>query len=543
MKNLLKKLMLAVLIMSLCVPLLTGCGGEKISGDPNVLNIRVFKAGWGDNHIRMLKARFEEQYKAQNYKINIVQSDSSVLGSVVTTELALGNKNGIDLYFPENISPAMVAIASSSEGKMLAEDLTGLFGEYPIRADGTVETKTIREKMRVGQEAYSIFNDFRNGPYDKKAFTFPYKIAPMSLIVNEPLLKTYGLEIPLTSDELIHCFNVIKGDIGATGVYPTSWGGQSLPYMRGLTDAWTAQYDGVDYYAEWVSLNVDPKADGWKLYEDYSGWSHSLTALETIVDLDNTPLGSVNNTATEAQHLFLTGKSVFYVCGAWLQTEMEKNYNEQAKNMRMLAPPVISELGVKLGLGVTKTQSDPYLSAVIKKINEGKDNAAIISEVSGITVTNDQINAIREAKSIFYDRNIFDGAVINAASGKKDIAKLFLKLLASDDGIKIMYDYANCMSSYVPVGTINYADKGAFVASVKGIAEDPATTMIHRLPTGSSLRGDMGLGWFYNAGGVTYADFTEYPMAVQKVKGADIWSNSQKYVRDNWTVKLGEAGF
>jgi maltose-binding protein MalE len=53
---------------------------------------------------------------------------------------------------------------------------------------------------------------------------------------------------------------------------------------------------------------------------------------------------------TTAQHLFMKGEAVFMSNGAWLQMEMSANYKEEAGNMTMIATPVISALGVKLGL-------------------------------------------------------------------------------------------------------------------------------------------------------------------------------------------------
>lgn len=513
-----------------------GCG-EGVSDEPNTINIRVYKAGYGDTHIRMLIAKFEELYSEENYKVNIVQSDPSVIGSTVTNELALGSKNGIDMYFPGNLSPTAIVYTSLAEGRAIAEPLNDLFDEYPIRADGTVETMTIREKMRPGMEGHATFHDYRGkSVYDNVSFSFPTYTAAMSLIVNENLLKTYNLDIPVTSKELINAFNVIKAKTNQTGVYATSWGGNNAaPYWRGLSDVWAAQYDGADYYRDWVSLNVDNLDDAWRLYEDYQGWAYSLTAMETMVNLDYAPLGTTTKTHTDAQHTFLTGKSVFYVCGAWLQTEMEKNYSEQAKQMKMVNAPVISELGVKIGLGATVAESDPYLAEIVRLIDEGADNETIKESVDGITLTDEQIDAVRTARSIVYNRIIFDGAVISASSTKKDICKLFLKLLASDDGIKIFYDYANCISAFLPQDSVEYADKGLFVRSVKEIMDNPNKILIHRLPNGTSLRSDLGLGWFYNAAGVNYSDYTEVPMALDRnLKGADIWRNSQKYVRDNW---------
>lgn len=523
-----------------------GCG-EKISKDPNTVNIRVYKAGYGDNHLRMLIAKFEELYAEENYKINIVQSDSSVVGSTVTNELALGTKNGIDMYFPGNLSPGSIAQSSLAEGWELAENLNDLFDENPVGADGVAETGTIRSKMRKGQEGHATYHDYKHGKYDGSAYMFPMYTGVMSLIVNEELLAEYDLDVPRTSRELIECFDVISMTQEATGVYPVAWaGGNAAPYWRGLSDAWAAQYDGADVYQDWVSLNVEDTDDALKLYTDHEGWKYSLTAMETMVNLDYASLGTITQQHTNAQHSFLTGKAAFYVCGAWLQTEMEKNYGEQAKKMRMVTAPIISELGVKIGLGGTVAQSDPILSAIVKGIDEGKDNAAIRAELASLKsdLTDTQIEEVREAKKIVYNRIIFDGAVISATSKKKDICKKFLQLIASDDGIQIMYDQAACISAYYPAGDVVYGDKGAFVESVRKIIEDPDTVLIHRLPNGSSLRADMQLGWFYNEAGVSYSDFTETPMAQDKnLKGADIWKNSQTYADENWTELLRKAGF
>lgn len=72
--------------------------------------------------------------------------------------------------------------------------------------------------------------------------------------------------------------------------------------------------------------------------------------LSQVTNLDCAPNKTISMDHTTAQHHFLSDKAVFMVNGAWLQNEMSANYLEQVKKIKMMKTPIVSALGVKLGL-------------------------------------------------------------------------------------------------------------------------------------------------------------------------------------------------
>ena len=100
---------------------------------------------------------------------------------------------------------------SNTEGFIIAEDLTDVMNSYPIGADGEEESVKIIDKLGKGMAddyvlttGEGIYKDFKD-----KWYVMPTQQSVTGLIVNKPLLESYELEIPLTTGDLLNCFDVI----------------------------------------------------------------------------------------------------------------------------------------------------------------------------------------------------------------------------------------------------------------------------------------------------------------------------------------------
>ena len=241
-----------------------------------------------------------------------------------------------------------------------------------------------------------------------------------------------------------------------------------------------------------------------------------------------------------AQHKFLGGEAVFMSNGAWLQNEMAANYEAEAKKLVMIKTPVISALGVKLGLdgngGSDAAKCDTILSQIVGFIDEGKADAEIITEVSGansVTVTTEQIEAIRMARSIYYDKGVEETVILNAYSEKLDIAKLFLRFIASDAGCEIMFDYSASYAPYKTSEDFAEADSDSqFMSSVNAIANQENAQYIYRRPSGYRFLFNVDF----------FSKHMEYEKAIASSRGKltaeDIMSDELEYAKEIWAKRV-----
>ena len=528
MKKITTKIVACLMSVLIALGMVACKKGEQISDDDKTLNIRVYKAGYGDDYVRALIAAFESTYVEEGYKINIVSSDTTIQASAVTNELLLGENNGIDLYIAGNVTPdTLVTVSKANNMDMIAADLSDVYEATPIKADKTEEDITILEKLKNGYADYQRY-DGDEEEYKGNYYGFTYRSSPCGFIVNTDLLQTYGLEVPKTTDELTACFAKISEKTAETGVYPTAWAGYNAhAYWIMVQDVWAAQYSGVENYNKFMSMSYsDNMEEGWKVYED-KGWAESLNTLGTYVNLDNAMEKTINMDHTTAQHHFLSGEAVFMVNGAWLQNEMAANYLEQASGMTMIKTPVISSLGKKIGLA-----NDTVLSQIVGLVDEGKTVDEIVATVSGVTAG--QVEAVKEARNIFYDWGCADTIVVNAYSKKVNLAKLFLRYIASDDAANLIYEYASSYTPFKSRAEIGETDSAsAFMTSVREISETSGAQFIYRNSNG--LRHLFSINFFNK-----YDVIKDLASAKGSLSGETIMQDELKNVKEVWQRRVEE---
>ncbi|MBO5736340.1 MAG: extracellular solute-binding protein, partial [Clostridia bacterium] len=459
-------------------------GGQAgVVDNEKTLNVKVYKSGFGDTFVHAWIDQFEEMYATEGYKINVVEANDQIQGSTVTDEMILGNKNAIDLYITGNVTPHRLRDASNQEDMdMIAASLNDVFSAKPIGANGE-ENVTIEDKMKDGYAEYFQLND--------TYYAFPYRSAPVGLVVNPSVYSQYASEYPCTTDELLAVVDTIR----EANAFPFAFaGGNAYSYLHALEDVWTTQYAGVEYYGKYCSMDDVTSADSAAALIGNDGWAASLDVISTIQNPKNMANGSINFQHSQAQSNLITGKAAFMVTGAWLQNEMFMDYADRVINMQMIATPVLSEVGVKLGLA-----SDAVLSTLVKCVDEGKTATEAIAEAQtkhNATVTEEQYAEVAKARGVFYDWGIPNQVVVNAYSDKLDIAKLFLRYLASDDAARVAYE-SSTMRMPFDSANVDYAAIGtqtAFLTSVNNITKNPAAAYIYRQATGK--RADYSIGFF-----------------------------------------------
>lgn len=441
-----------------------GSGARGTVDDAKTINVRLFKGGYGVDWAYELADNFEKAYAEEGYKVNILTPSSDMRSSVVVTELMQGYaKTNVDLYITGNVSPETVG--ADGDYGVLVEDVEELvYNQKAIGYDGVEEEKTVLEKMHP--EYIPAMSD----DYDGTLYYVPYVTTAAGFVVNTKKLATYGLELPKTTNELLDCFRKIYlGHNGIenseeSGVFPITYvPGSSNGYTTCWTGAMVAQYD-YEQFVELMSMQtvaedgtVTPMSeDGYKVF-NYKGIEEMLTVAFEAFDVNISSYGTTTQTLDQAQAAIMRdGGAVFMANGDWMLNEVKLNYKKNLNDIEFINFPVISALGTKLfGAGTSYNLSDEkceeILSYAIGLVDEGKTAAEIVTAVQtnkGVTITQDEAEKILFARGLYWSRGEEHGCYITKGSTKKEIAALFLRMMASEDCAQSMAELANATSAY-----------------------------------------------------------------------------------------------
>ena len=133
MKKFLKKTI--IFVLAVVTLAFTGCGrvpsdnSDPIS-DGKTVNVKISKAGYGTTYIYKLADRFNELYKEEGYKINVLYPQT-ISDSVVVQDIY--DDKGIDLYF---VGGSVEKGVAGDYGHCYADITDLVFNQKPIRFDG-----------------------------------------------------------------------------------------------------------------------------------------------------------------------------------------------------------------------------------------------------------------------------------------------------------------------------------------------------------------------------------------------------------------------
>ncbi len=442
---------------------IAGCGdGKRVVSDPKVINIKMYKGGYGTSWLYSLKEKFEALYEEENYKINIINPSSDIAGSVVTNELAVGG-GGVDLWFT---GPVSIYAVTKING-ILVEDLTDTVWNKPaIRFDGTEEEGKIIDKVVPGMTDAATMDD--------RLYGFFYVASPTAMAVNTRKLGLYGLDIPRTTDELIHAFHVITTgegtDMGTSemsNIFPHTYFAGSNGYPLYLQYTLLAQYLGYDTFMNFLRL-CDEEGnfmveDGYKQYSEgrtRDGLEEVLSIMYRVFDQNHATYGVGTQDVNQAQSKLMqqNGGAVFMINGDWMLNEVKMDYEAQLNNIDFMRIPMISKLGEELfgngtALNLTREAADALYSDIIGKVDEGKSVDEIVSWLQsekGYTYAaiREDILRIWEARGLYNCNGTNGNVYITKNALAKEPAMLFLRMFASDDAVALFESESNCTSAF-----------------------------------------------------------------------------------------------
>lgn len=492
MKKLLSAILAGVLMVG-CLSLGFGCKKKTdIKDDPKTINIRLYKAGFGDLFIYELKQKFEQVFAKEGYKVNILKPSSSSAGTPMVQEMSRGyKKTKIDLYVTGAIWPNHVSKAG--QYGEVCEDLEELvFNKTSIDYSGK-EGKKISELMNPDLIPFLRADD-------GTMYGYSWAQTSAGMVVNTSKLADYGVtELPRTTNEMFEVFDKILyganglGPSSQTKTYPVTYNlaegaGGATTYQNSAFKQWIAQYD-IDWYNEHLRMQTlnngvwTDMQDGWKVFDD----DRIVDSLEVGIKFMAEKYAAPNSTVhdlDQAQGLIMTendGKgnnAVFMLNGDWFLNEIKANYRNQLDDIGFMNVPVISAFGVKLmgagtRLNLAEDKCDDVLSYACKLVDEGKTIDEIISGVAtehSVTLNKEEAEKIAEARGICFARGIEHLAFITKGSTKKDIASLFLRMMASADFANTFLSKAN---GSTPYATSTVDPDYEFISQARELVSNP----------------------------------------------------------------------
>ena len=448
----------------------TGCKAEdKTDSSNTVLNVLTFKAGYGTTYLDAIKEAFEETFKAEGYKINILTPKTDLHGSIVIQEIYSGST--VDVYIPGNMNAeAAVAGQYSDKGDIIRDVTNSVFNKPAIKLDGTEESQTIKEKLSF----FSEVSD-RVISYDGKYYGIPMTIDGAGLAINLNVLEDAGYtedEIPVTTNELYAIADNMMANI-SLGEAPFIFSAQGNGYCAGVEHTWLAQYEGMGGYNEILGFEdadgnrldcVVPNCDGsncnghaYDVFEK-NGLLEVMAACFEMYDPSKQTVGGPQKDFKGVQADFVLGKAAFYGVSAWMYNEEYQTYNEEIKDVTWVRIPVISALGPKLDLckagHVEKTDEcfatcdacDALLSKIVKLTDAGKTATEIQTEVPAANM--DDIERIMESRYLVKGSAGGMSAWINAtvSEEKQVLGEKFLRFIASDEVASLISKHTNTVN-------------------------------------------------------------------------------------------------
>ena len=209
---------------------------------------------------------------------------------------------------------------------------------------------------------------------------------------------------------------------------------------------------------------------------------------------------------------------------------MYANYASEVVGMEMIKTPIISALGTKIGL-----KSDATLSKMVTCIDEGKGFADTQAAVTDETITEEQYNAVAKARGVFYDWGVPAQIVVNSYSPNVELAKLFLRYIASDDAAQRAYAASTLITPYASSEVDYTKDKSKytnFMKSIDEIRKGANSSYIYRIAL--DKRAENMLGFFNINRTLELTWLTKSTLSVDTVL-----EDEMKFIKELWDSNVG----
>ena len=393
-----------------------GCGNQT-KGDSN-LNVYVLNAGYGIDWLDGIQNAFvNEPWVKEKYGNVVIDVDDNGIETYAEDQIKGGSRaNKFDVLFSLNLQN-LYGKSGSNKQYYLAD----LKDVYEATVPG--ESITVKDKM-IGSAVTA--NLYTNAKGQSSWYAMPWAGGYNGILYNAEKLEELKYEVPVTTDELISIMNAETTKNGYAIMQSSKKG---ATYWEHLFPTWWAQYEGYnDYVKFWEGKVYNAETESYEYSVDIFKQKGRLESLEVLESILKTNLYD-KAPSTEykiAQRMFLKGSGLFMACGDWFDMEMAQSKKELIDNgdkvydVRMMKTPVVSSIIEKL----KDIKDDATLAAVVRAIDGGA------TEYTG--VCKEDFAKVKEAREILYSVGNYHTAAIPSYAKNMELAKDFLKYLATD---------------------------------------------------------------------------------------------------------------
>ena len=517
-----------VAVMAFATMFGAGCNNKDngVIKDGKTVNVKVTSAGYGTTFVTALAEKFNEIYADnEGYKINVLPAQTDLGNTNLLQDIY--SDSGVDVYWTG------VTIKTALEGEYgeCLVDLTDLVYSKPaIKFDGTEESKTIKQKVEENLYDISKINTVvylgDNKDLQGHFYGIPTSVASAGFAVNTRVLSEYGFDtIPKTTNEMWEVVEKVMEDAATTRVFPFSYSISGNGYTSIPLKYWLAQYLGQENWDTFWSMQDKDGNNLEKPYEvfEMDGVEQVLTEFFRMYDYNIGSDGSKMQDFTAAQAQIMLGDAIFMATGSWMYNEEHIRYADYIDDITFVKIPVISALGEKLfadDFGGNKEKCDQLLSKICLGVDENKDYSVIKSEAdafAGVTLSEEDVKSAIYARGVVQDRSGSSWYLSSKVDENiKEIATLFLRMCASEDGAKLMAKETS-ETQFFALTAFADSDEPWFKGTSNMLFNKHVVTAI-ATPTG--YRAAMG------GGDSTFPKLTYYPVNYVLEKELSIYDDS-----------------
>lgn len=416
MKKALKSFIAVIMSLLLCMGTFVGCvDTDDIPQTASDVALKFWSSGLGDVGITAAVNAYNS--KQSTYKVWLDPYAASNSG----VNFGSSDIDTNDLY--------MMGVSQSTEQ---------LFLEYGEPLNDILEHSVEGETGKIKDKFPAYYLDAVKSS-DGNYYKLSMGGGNYGLVYNTSIIDGSTYTVPTTTIELQELAMMLYDDENAPPAFMNT--NEAGDYWSAIYIQWQVQYDGIEYYNKTFRTLTDGNGNGpsKEILTKDDGRKMALIELSKFLTPDYS-YPSLDETYTNAQTLFLNGKSAMMPNGTWLLNEM----GSDKTNFAMMKIPVISSIIDKC----PNVEDDYELRALIKAIDAVNEKSAVALTGDGYSVEQADLDKVWEARTLQYSNYDVHAAFIPKYSNAIDGAKDFLKYLYSDEGMTVYWNASKASQIY-----------------------------------------------------------------------------------------------
>lgn len=578
---------LAVVVGCSTVFGLAGC--NKKDDNPQTLEIFMENFGYGVDWINpIIEAFQQEDWVKEKYPdLKIPKPETLVSqGAAVNRVIAGAMSNSADLLFGTTTASGWVARSDGS--RALFEELSDVY-------NSTVPGENIAFKEKMIPSILSWVQQDYDNVGAENYYIYPWVNGYIGMLYNRSKLnEMYGADgytIPRTTDEFVSLADRIVDTMQAD---PDKYGGNDadapfitavgVTYTDSTVQTWWAQYETWEGYERYW-LGEDERGVSSPSMLSQKGKLYAYKAYEELVGAPGQPNEAGDNlvvvknyrggqylTFDKVQARYIGGKGIFMPNGDWFDIEMRNAVTAGfTYDIDFMQTPILSAVSEKLSYydaadkaaadaaiedgyyALTKEKRAAY-DELLRKVVDCVDGKCTESQVAELytakgkdaSKVSDDVAYVRGARSLMTQLEGHEAFIPSYATAK-DVAKDFLRFMATDKAIKLFMQATDgCSTPF----TFDVAEKAPELSETFTTIQTTRHAIVNKgrvLPvkTGYRLGSLGGLSMSRNPSGGLERKFMS-EKARDRMSAEEMWQYDIDYYTKNdnamWNDMLKAAG-